>query len=608
MSLSTENDTARSERRGARGDNAPGSEAGSRRHTAGAAVKASGGTRPWYRTTFALAMAGGLLLYAAFPPLNLWPLAWVATAPWLLLVRAERLPGRRPYRWIYAAALVHWLLLVQWVRLGHWAAHFGWLALSLYLAAYLPVFVWLARIAVHRLRLPLVVAAPAVWVGLECLRGWALTGFAFAMLGHTQVGWLPLIQISDLAGAYAVSFVVMLVTASLVEMMPRSWVGGCSGNDDDEKDRPQPNPLPRGEEAAVRWWPAIIAALLMAATLGYGYYRLAETPPGERSERAANIALVQGSIDTVFGDATLDERTLKQYYELTGEALRQRPDAIIWPESTLPFYNAEVDASGDIQSGRWLPTDQRKLDGLIRRMQRDFRGWAFALGKLPEGRHVPLILGGTTLRLGPHRPQRLNSALLIDERGQLADVYHKMHPVMFGEYAPGGRLIPWVYELMPIPDGLTAGERPVVFRVNSLSLTPSICYENSVPHLIRRQVATLRREGREPDVLLTLSNDGWFRGSSELDLHLICGQFRAVELRKPALIAANTGFSAHIDGNGRLLARGPRRDTEVLVRSVRPDGRESLYAKIGDVPANACLLLCAGLVVFGIFRRERAEK
>ena len=78
-------------------------------------------------------------------------------------------------------------------------------------------------------------------------------------------------------------------------------------------------------------------------------------------------------------------------------------------------------------------------------------------------------------------------------------------------------------------------------------------------------------EGREPDVLVNLTNDGWFWGSSELDMHLACGVFRAVECRKPLLIAANTGFSAWIDGDGRIQEQGPRRAAGVIVAEPRLD-------------------------------------
>ena len=104
-----------------------------------AAARAETNSRPWWQSTFAIAAVGALLLYLAFPPVNFWPLAWVALVPWLLLVRLEKLPGRRPYAQLYLVGALHWLVLLEWVRRGHWAAHFGWIALTLYLACYLPV-------------------------------------------------------------------------------------------------------------------------------------------------------------------------------------------------------------------------------------------------------------------------------------------------------------------------------------------------------------------------------------------------------------------------------------------------------------------------------------
>ena len=76
----------------------------------------------------------------------------------------------------------------------------------------------------------------------------------------------------------------------------------------------------------------------------------------------------------------------------------------------------------------------------------------------------------------------------------------------------------------------------------------------------------MKAAGNEPDVLVNLTNDGWFYGSNELDLHMICGVFRAVECRKPFLIAANTGISAWIDSDGRIMQRGPRRATPASAR------------------------------------------
>ena len=117
--------------------------------------------------------------------------------------------------------------------------------------------------------------------------------------------------------------------------------------------------------------------------------------------------------------------------------------------------------------------------------------------------------------------------------------------------------------------------------------------------MIRSQVRSLQEQGIEPDVLVNLTNDGWFWGSSELDMHLVCGVFRAVECRKPMLIAANTGFSAWIDADGRIQAQGPRRDADVLLATVAADRRQSWYLRHGDWPAGVCLGACAVFALRG---------
>jgi apolipoprotein N-acyltransferase len=126
-------------------------------------------------------------------------------------------------------------------------------------------------------------------------------------------------------------------------------------------------------------------------------------------------------------------------------------------------------------------------------------------------------------------------------------------------------------------------------------------------HVIRGQVNALAAEGREPDILINLTNDGWFWGSSELDLHLMCGVFRAVECRKPLLIAANTGFSAWIDGDGRIESQGPRRAEDVIIAEPRLDRRRSWYLHHGDWFAGACLAITIALALAGWTRTCRDD-
>ncbi len=121
-------------------------------------------------------------------------------------------------------------------------------------------------------------------------------------------------------------------------------------------------------------------------------------------------------------------------------------------------------------------------------------------------------------------------------------------------------------------------------------------------------MSELRAAGAEPDVLVNLTNDGWFWGSSELDLHLMCGIFRAVECRKPLVIAANTGFSAVLDADGRVLRQGRRRDTDILVHDVKLDSRASPYVTFGDWGAGTCLLFAISVGGIGLWRRRTSER
>ena len=125
---------------------------------------------------------------------------------------------------------------------------------------------------------------------------------------------------------------------------------------------------------------------------------------------------------------------------------------------------------------------------------------------------------------------------------------------------------------------------------------------------VRTLVRELERERVRPDVIVNLTNDGWFWGSSELDMHLTAAIFRAVEVRTPLLVAANTGFSAWIDGCGRLLARGPRRSTATLRAGVEPDGRGSLWLVWGSLPAWGCVMVAGGMMVAGRWRDSGSRR
>ncbi len=562
-----------------------------------------------WRGPLAPALLSGLLLWAAFPPWGWWPLVWIAPLGWLHLIQLPVLPGKRPYLAIWLAGLIHWAALMQGIRLAHPALYLGWISLAGYLAVYLVVFVGLTRVAVHRLGISIVWAAPIVWTGLELVRGHALTGFSLALLGHVLYRQVTLIQIADIAGAYAVSFLIMFVAAAVARTCQR---------------RQHPS---TAAEAVGRFGPLLAATALMLACVAYGQITLRKVDTRSEAEIQqavqVNVALIQDSFDTIFQfDPQREREIFASYLHLSREAVLQRPDLdlIVWPESVYSGTLGELLAEPPLIA----PPDASMTDDQFRNTvqawqaavhekNRDVATSLNAVARPPAASSdgIWVIAGTDSQRVAAGDVERFNSTLLIDPQGNVAARYFKMHLVMFGEYIPFGRLIPWLYQITPITTGFTPGDRPVPFVTPQATIAPSICFESTVPHLIRNQVAALRRQGNSPDLLVNVTNDGWFWGSSVLDHHLACGVFRAVENRLPFLVAANTGLSASIGQDGRIDQLGPRRDRAVLFTRARSVPWTNWYAWWGDIPAGFCLAFCFAVSIVGTadaIRRRKQRK
>lgn len=544
------------------------------------------------RHPLAMAMISGLLLWACFRPLGWWPLALLAPVGWLLLISAPRMSGKWPYTMIYLGGLVYWLMTLQFLRLPHPAGYAGWFALSLYLAFYMPVFVLLGRIAVHRMKIPLAIAAPVIWVGLELVRGHLITGFSMVLLGHALLPMPLLVQTADLAGAYLVSFAVMMLVALGVTIY-------------------------RTDSMRVRAICAVAAVVIVAAQIGYGNWRVNAyqgAAAGVSIDDTAfkgtglKVILIQGSMDTTFENpAKLTKDTFEQYRLLTREARQATPDAdlVAWPESAflpedLLWDDAPARPDSDPPPGDHVVFLAHQAKGAFD--PDDFE-------KQYMSTDVAMLVGAQTVRVDSTTRQLrdvYNSAILIGENNAVADRYFKNHRVLFGEYIPFAEIYPDIYKLSPMGLGLTAGTEPRSFSLRGVRLSPSVCFESTVPHLILGQVTELQRKGEAPDVLVNLTNDGWFYGSAVLDYHLACNQFRAIEHRLPVLVAANTGFSAVIAPSGELLSVGPRRETGWLTATVAPSaGETTIYQRIGDIPVLFCLAFCLFCLLTEVWMRFR---
>lgn len=571
------------------------------------------------RAAWGLSFVSVLMLWGSFTPLDWGPLAWLALVPMILLVRL-----REKTRWMYSAlyvnSLIYSLATLQWMRLGDPTMYVAWGTLAVYLALYLPLFVGLSRVAVQRFKMPLVATVPVVWVGLEYVRAHLFTGFSWYYLGHTQYGWTELIQISDLFGAYGVSFVVAMSAAALAGLIPASLLIKLKLMPENARDAFGAS-RPLGTSQKI---PVLVSVAVFGAVLTYGYVRRAqaEFEPGPR------VALIQGNFSTsVKHDPYEAQNIFSTHRYLTGLAIQHQADLVVWPETMFraPLLTAPAEMTDEdlAEAAPYIPGESWQNRHLV----------PDSLKERSQETGAAMILGIETYEAEPGKVNQYNSAVFVRPDVGIHGRYDKIHRVIFGEYIPLKEYFPWLHSFTPFGSdfGIAQGKGASVFEYNNWRFTPVICFEDTVPHLVREIVksASSTEQGEKPvDCLVNLTNDGWFHGSSELDQHLITASFRAVECRTPMVRAVNTGVSAIIDGDGVIVepdtfidgddkGRTSSRDPETgrwhkelnaaLVHTVPLDNRRSLYVWWGDWFAGICGASCLFLV-FGRFLPARSEK
>ncbi len=482
----------------------------------------------------AVTLATGLLLALAFPNFNQSWLAWVALTPLLALLRDGALSARHAFRWSWLAGFVFFLVSMWW--LSH-VTVFGCLVLAAYLALYVGLFGLFARWAfARRPPLAVLVLLPSAWVALEYARSHVMTGMGWNLLAYSQTGWTAVIQIADLAGAWGVSWLIVLVNAALVIATDRAAKGrikrlACAG----------------------------LAGACVAGALAYGAQRLTQVIKKSASVR---VAVVQGNIpQDEKWDAEHQPRIQGTYDALTRTAAEGGPDLIVWPETSVPGYFGADEA----------------LTQRVLRLAADTRR--------------TLLVGAPTLQVTPGGVRLRNTAATVGADGAIGTRHDKLHLVPYGEFIPFEQLVPWLRKVLPPIGDFTPGDAHTVFRVAGVApFSVLICFEDVFPELARRFV----RDGAE--LLFVITNDAWFGPTAAAYQHAQASAFRAVELRVPVARAANTGWSGCIDPTGRWNERvqdeaGQELFVAGTVTCTLPLGpAQSLYLRWGDWLPMLCLL------------------
>lgn len=497
----------------------------------------------------ALVLTGGALYAAAFPPYGEDASAWIALVPLLAVLARASVGGAfvagAAYGAVFFAAIVPWVVnaVAAYFDTGVVAATaFGVAVCALFVSGWIGLFAVGARSLLRRGRWRALAGIPALWVAYELARATLLTGLPWELLGHSQWQRTALIQVADLGGVYALSFVIAAVNVGI-------YLGLRTAT---RTARPC-----RLVRAAM---PLVAALALVAACLVYGDWRMARTTAAAPQDSAI-LALAQGNRPASWRwERTDAERNLLAYVDLSRRAVTENhPDLLVWPEYAVTLY----------------PERDATLLAALREMAR----------RAPAG----LILGAPRAEETPFGARYFNSAYHVTATGPLA-TYDKIRLVPFAEYRP----LAFDEALAAESDGdFSAGAESTVFPTAAGRLGVLICYEVIFPDLARR----LTLAGAE--ILLNLSNDGWLdrAGLGAGVQHLSMAVFRAVENHRFVARAATSGISGFIDPLGRPFGLLAADRSGVAIGEVSARRDLSLYTRVGDVFAVACVVVGAALLL-----------
>ena len=457
-----------------------------------------------------LALLLGALSALALPPWHIVPLVIPTFAGLLWLLDAAAL-SPRPVRaavvtaWLFGAG--HFLVGVHWIAEPFLvdAARHGWLipfalaglagGLALFpAAAGLTTALLARRFALAGIARALTFAA--VWVLLEWVRSWLLTGFPWNLVGYVWAATPEIMQAAAFAGIFGVSLLTVLAGTM---------------------------PAALGSERGLRGAGAVLlfTVALPAAVWVGGAMRLGAAPDYGSDDSNAMVAgvrlrIVQANIpQRQKWQPDLRAGHLQRHIALSRQPAALPATHVIWPETAVPFFIAN--------------------DDVIR-----------AAAAVAAPRNGALITGAPR-RGGGDGGQFWNAAHAIDGDGRIVASYNKAHLVPFGEYVPLRGVLP-IDKLVPGQGDFSAGSGRQTIAIPGLPpVSPLICYEAIFP-------GGVARADERPGWLLNLTNDAWFGTSAGPQQHFAISATRAVEEGLPLVRAANTGISAVVDPYGRPIA------------------------------------------------------
>jgi len=489
----------------------------------------------------------GGTLHIALAPMPL--LAFAALIP--LFYFATRMPRRRAFvhTYLHCAAMT----LGQYYWIGFDTAGGFWILILIGVA--LISLVWGAlyfaaamafRYSMRRLPRLYIVIYPAVWVLVEYFRTTTDLAFPWSYIGYGAVGIPPLAQLASVTGVWGLSYLIVIGNIALWELL-RAYKSDAGSR-------------------RVQWRNVAVWGALTVAVSVWGAARMGAKPP---QTPVAKIALMQSYMDQFhWGRGSLDTAVTVSD-SMVKEAAKSKPDLIVFSESALMCY-----------------LDRRP------EIRRHVLDWAKAAD-------APIITGALHWDYINEAETRrdydtYNTAFLTDASGDSLRRYHKILLVPFSEIMPFEANFPILSRVNLGGASFKRGESESLFRINdNLEIAPYICYEIIFPDFVRRRLKD------STNLLVNITNDGWFGRTSGPYQHAVMAQTRSIENGITLARAANSGISMFVDPYGRITQKTDLCTRDMIVRDVCVYRVKTLYNRFGDW----FVWLCAGLAVAGVALR-----
>jgi apolipoprotein N-acyltransferase len=502
-----------------------------------------------------LAALSSLLLTASLAPYDYGFLAWISLVPLFFAMRRTTFRGALGLSAVFGALFgfeaFTWFRELREVSLPSYVLLVGCFSL------YFLVFGLLYYRIGERNRSWLLLAAPAIWVLLEYVRGnLGFLSLPWNLIGHSQYRYLPVIQITALLGVPGLSFLIVMVNELFSQIL--EWFVSHWGHVTPSATQPQT------AGKAHLMIPSVISLGVLTLALGYGWYVLAKSD----TNGSIRVAVIQGNLLIRRGMTSREEFAhLRTYQRLTQEAAKLRPDLIVWPDSSLP---------GSIKANRMLSLTFRRI-------------------VIDSGAY--LLTGGTGGdKLRPKKngySNYSNSEFLHSPDGKVVGQYNKMRLLAFNEYLPLQSHVTWPEWVTSLQESLEPGTEFTLFEMSGVRFGATICWENMFADHFRQFV----KAGAQ--FMVSSANEGFFGVSQAPYQTLAMNVFRAVENRRAVVRTTTTGISGFISPAGEILEVIKDKQGTVLfvsgfaVRDIPLVTTRTFYTMYGDLFAY----LAIGLAV-----------